>query len=120
MGIDIDTSSPFEGSLRAWVKCARCSARLGRPYPVEAMGLEPVAERSRLLGRCYTMIVPVRCHDQEMRCAIEVPMHWGEGMRMQALAYVYAFVPGPGGKWTCEVRRGTRGQSAGMLTTEVR
>jgi hypothetical protein len=119
MGIDIPTTTDFHGTLNSWVKCARCSERLGKPYPVETMAFEPVAEESGRLGRKYTMIIPVECHGESMRCAIEVPVYWTNNMRMHALAYVYAFVR-KGPLYTCEVRRGTKGQSPGMLSTEVR
>jgi hypothetical protein len=121
MGIDVSATDlaglgrAFEGTAAAWIKCHRCSVRLQRPYPVETMELEG-GEASKLQGTRYRMVVVVECHGEKMRCALEVPVWWGEGMRLQALAYVYAFVPGPGGVYTCETRRGRRGQSAGALT----
>lgn len=118
MGIDLDPHSDFHGTLRSWVKCARCSERLGRPYPVEAMGLEGGEESGQLSSK-YKMIVSVECHGESMRCAIEVPRYWLPNLRMQALAYVYAFVKNGAGVYTAEIRRGTRGQSAGALITEV-
>jgi hypothetical protein len=108
----------FEGTAKSWVKCHRCSAALGRPYPVEAMVLEG-GESPRLGSSRYRMVVRVSCHMEEMRVALEVPTWWAEGMRFQALAYVYAFVLGDG-RYRAEVRKGTRGQSAGALSTEVR
>ena len=119
MGIDIETVTGFHGTYKSWVKCARCTERLNRIYPVETMEMEPVADESKLINRKYTMIVIVECHGEKMRCAIEVPTYWTNNMRMHALAYVYAFIK-KGPVYTCEVRRGTEGQSPGMLTTEVR
>ena len=115
MAIDLNPSTSFEGTAASWIKCAKCSARLGRAYPVEVMALEG-AENSQLASGRYKMIVRVECHGDRMPVALEVPTWWGESMRYQALAYVYAFVRGN----KVELRRGSKGQSPGGLTTEVR
>lgn len=117
MGIDVQLSGDFHGTLRSWVKCARCSERLNRPYPVEAMGLEGV-EDVGTTHRRYKVVVAVECHGEKMRVAMAVPTYWGSNGWAQALAYVYAFVK-KGPLYTAEVRRGTRGQDPGFLRTEV-
>lgn len=119
MGIDISTTTDFHGTYASWIKCARCSERTGKPYPVETMEIEPVAEESKLLGHKYTMVVVVECHGEKMRCAVEVPVYFTDNMRHHCLAYIYSFVK-KGPTYTCEVRRGTKGQSPGMLGTQVR
>lgn len=127
MGIDlspqtlaggVDGGHGFEGTANSWIKCARCTEKLKRVYPVETMEIEG-AESGQLSSSRYKMIVAVECHGAKMRCALEIPTWWGESMRLQALAYVYAFVR-KGPLYTCEVRRGRKGQSAGALATEVR
>lgn len=120
MGVDISTATDFHGTLASWVKCARCTQRLGKPYPVESMAIEPVAEESGMLNRKYEMVVMVGCHGERMRVGMQIPTYWTNNMRHHALAYVYAFVQKGNGRYGCEVRRGTKGQSAGILTTEVR
>lgn len=119
MGVDIKVGTDFHGTLKSWIKCARCSDRLKTPYPVESMEMEPVGEDSKLVNRSYTFVVVVECHGEKMRCAIEKPVYWTDNMRMHALAYVHAFVR-KGPVYTCEVRAGTQGQAPGMLHTEVR
>jgi hypothetical protein len=122
MGIDLSAtqvaSPSFFGSYKSWIKCARCTERLQHVYPVERMELEG-GEDAKLMSSRFRMVVLVDCHGERMRCAIEIPRWWGEGMRMQALAYVYAFVRGKNGTYRCEVRRGYSGRPAGALATEV-
>ena len=115
MTIDLDPTTAFEGTAKSWVKCARCSLALGRPYPVESMAVEG-ADAAQTSTARYKMVVRVGCHGDTMPVTLEVPIWWGESMRYQALAYIYAFVRGH----HCEVRRGTRGQSPGSLVTDVR
>lgn len=124
MGVDLTpealaSGSSFEMQLEGWIKCARCTERLKRTYCVETMEVEG-ADTARVRGSRYRMVVKVECHGESMRCAIEIPTWWGESMRMQVLSYVYAFVGGTAGSlYTCEVRRGRKGQSPGGLVTEV-
>ena len=122
MGIDLSASQlgggNFQPSLKGCVKCARCSAKLGRPYPVEMMGLE-AGESSGQVGSKYKAIIEVSCHGETMRIAQEMPRYWTDGMRNQALAFIYAFVM-KNGVYTAEVRRGSRGQEPGILRSEVK
>lgn len=114
----IDLASNFEGTARAWPKCAKCSAALGRPYPVERLELEPEEEKARHVNGRFALVVKVSCHGEDMRCAIERATYFTQGMLMQSLAHVYAFVL-RNGRYACEVRRGTRGQAPGILEAKV-
>ena len=119
MALDLDITTGFHGTYNSWIKCARCTDRLKRPYPVETMELESVAEPAASVHRKYAVVIVVECHGEKQRVRMEVPVYWTAGMRQQALAYVYAFVR-KGLVYTAEVRRGRLGHDPGILRSEVR
>jgi len=124
LGVDVSAEalSPglhgFEGTTKSWIKCARCSAKLQRPYPVEAMQLEG-GEPGKLASSRFRIVVLVRCHGEEMRVALERPSWWTEAMALQSMRWMYAFVLG-NGRYRAEFRPDkARGKPRG-LATEVR
>lgn len=99
--------------FRSWPKCQRCSDRLGRAYPVETLELQE-SEGSTLISSSHRLVFAVECHGDKQRHALEIPPRFFPANKLQALSYVWCFIPGT----TAPDFRATR--KTGALTTEVR
>lgn len=104
----IDLSAPFgpiaiEQSTKAWPKCARCSARLKRPYPVESFGVVG-RERSRELHGRYVLIVEVECHGETQHGGLPIPDWYTDGKVIELMSKSIFFVRRGPGAYTHEYR----------------
>lgn len=132
MGLDLGVQTyKTETTDRSWPKCARCTerfehmAKLERelmgielPYPVESFGILTREAPSELKSR-YKLVVEAKCHGATHRFVMECPRRWGLTAEQIAFGHVWAFVPGVGGRFKVEVRRGVPKKSP-ILETSVR
>lgn len=120
MGIDLGIPAyGGHGSYASWPKCDRCSRRLGRPYPVEKIELEGVGEKPKVVGSKARQVVVCSCHGHVHRFTMEVPIWWGDSMRMQALGHVLCFIASPTGYQVASTAGKARRRD-GSLSTIVR
>lgn len=66
-------ASSLETTEKSWPKCARCTERLGRPYPVEYMEIVPEYTQPAHLNGGFQITLVVRCHGEGAQYQKNIP-----------------------------------------------